>query len=95
MKSVIVIIGLLIGLNLQAQSDTSIYHYRISLKGITNRCGSTLVQEPLAELFKTAPQFLECIETFVFESTQDVEQLDINKALSGYTITYFRKERIK
>lgn len=94
MKSVLVIIGLLIGLNLKAQSDTSMYHYRISIKGVTNKCGSNLIQEPLTELFKTVPTFQECIETFIFESKEDVEQLEV-EALIGQTVTYFKKEKLK
>ena len=94
MKSVLVILGLLVGLNLKAQSDTSMYHYRISLKDVTNRCGSTLVQEPLTELFKTPPTFQEQIATFVFESKEDIEQREI-EALTGYTVTYFKKEKLR
>ena len=94
MKSVLVILGLLIGLNLKAQSDTSMYHYRISLKDVTNRCGSTLVQEPLTELFKTPPTFQEQIATFVFESKEDIEQREI-EALTGYIVTYFKKEKLR
>ena len=97
MKSVLVILSLLIGLNLKAQSDTSdtsMYHYRISIKGITNKCGSNLIQEPLTELFKTVPIFQECIETFVFESKEDIEQVEI-ETLLGQTVTYFKKEKLK
>ena len=94
MKSILVILGLLIGLNLKAQSDTSMYHYRIGIKGITNKCGSSLVQEPLTELFKTVPIFQECIETFIFESKEDIEQVEI-EILLGQTVTYFKKEKLK
>lgn len=98
MKSVIVIIGLLISLNLQAQSDSTLYQYRIVIKEITTMGSAQLIQESLYDLFETKPKFEEALQTFIFESKIDVDTLKVRQALSStsYTeVTYFKKERIK
>jgi len=98
MKSVIVILGLLIGLGAKAQSDTCKYHYRIEIKEITSLGSAKLVKEPLTDLFKTEPKYQEALRTFIFESEQDVGTFDVRQALisTGYTeVIYFKKEKVK
>lgn len=98
MKSVIVILGLLIGLGTKAQSDTCKYHYRIEIKEITSLGSAKLVKEPLYDLFRTEPKYQEVLRTFIFESEQDVDDLDVRQALipTGYTeVIYFKKEKLK
>jgi hypothetical protein len=98
MKSVIVILGLLIGLGVKAQSDTCKYQYRIEIKEITSLGSAKLVKEPLTDLFRTEPKYQEALRTFIFESEQDVDDLDVRQALTstGYTeVIYFKKEKVK
>lgn len=98
MKSVIVILGLLIGLGAKAQSDTCLYHYRIEIKEITSLGSAKLVKEPLTDLFKIEPIYQEALRTFIFESEQDVDTFDLRQALTstGYTeVIYFKKEKVK
>lgn len=98
MKLIVTIITLLIGLNLQAQSDTCSYQYRISIKEITTIGSAKLVQESLQDLFKTEPTYQELLRTFIFESKMDVDTIDVRRILTatGYTeVTYFKKEKVK
>jgi hypothetical protein len=98
MKSVIVILGLLIGLGAKAQSDTCRYHYRIEIKEITSLGSAKLVKEPLTDLFKIEPTYQEALRTFIFESEVDVDTMDVREALivTGYTeVIYFKKEKVK
>ena len=98
MKSVIIILGLLIGLGVKAQSDTCSYQYRISIKEITTIGSAKLVQESLQDLFQTKPTYQELLRTFIFQSNMDVDTFAVRQALTstGYTeVTYFEKEMVK
>lgn len=98
MKLILTIITLVIGLNLQAQSDTCSYQYRISIKEITTIGSAKLVQESLQDLFKTKPTYQELLRTFIFQSKMDVDTFAVRQALTstGYTeVTYFKKEIVK
>ncbi len=85
----------MIGLGLSAQSDTVLYQYRISIKDITTKGSSAMIQEPLRDLFRVTPTYQEVLGTFVFESYQDITEKDINNVLTNFIITYFRKEPIR
>jgi len=98
MKLIITVITLLITLNLEAQSDTCSYQYRIGIKEITTSGSAKLVQESLQDLFQTKPTYQELLRTFIFESKVDVDTFAVRQALTttGYTeVTYFKKEIIK
>lgn len=98
MKLILTIITLVIGLNLQAQSDTCSYQYRISIKEITTIGSAKLVQESLQDLFQTKPTYQELLRTFIFQSKMDVDTFAVRQALTstGYTeVTYFEKEMVK
>ena len=99
MKLILTIITLVIGLNLQAQSDTTCsYQYRISIKEITTIGSAKLVQESLQDLFQTKPTYQELLRTFIFQSKMDVDTFAVRQALTstGYTeVTYFKKEIVK
>lgn len=95
MKSLLLILNILIGLGLSAQSDTVLYQYRISVKDITTKGSSAMIQEPLRDLFRVTPTYQEVLGLFVFESYQDITEKDINNILTNFIITYFRKESIR
>lgn len=95
MKSLLLILFTVIGINLSAQSDTVLYQYRISIKDITTKGSSAMIQEPLRDLFRVTPTYQEVIGLFVFESYQDITEKDINNILTNFIITYFRKEQVR
>ena len=95
MKSLLLILFTVIGLGLSAQSDTVLYQYRISVKDITTKGSSAMIQEPLRDLFRVTPTYQEVIGTFVFESYQDITEKDINNVLTNFIITYFRKQQVR
>lgn len=94
MKQLLTIISFVISVNLSAQSDTVSYQYRINIKDITTKGSSALIQDPLRDLFKTTPIYQEPIETFIFESSQDVSEKDLAKILPDVTIRQFKKLKI-
>lgn len=49
----------------------------------------------LLDLFKTKPMYIETINTFVFESKEDILQYECAKLIPNWEITYFRKSQIK
>lgn len=99
MKSLLLSLIILIGVNLSAQekeqTDTILYQYRISIKDITTKGSSSIIQEHLTDLFRVKPSYQEVIGAFVFESYQDIKEKDVNNALSNFIITYFRREQVK
>jgi hypothetical protein len=98
MKLIVTVITLLIALNLQAQSDTCSYQYRIGIKEITTIGSAKLVQESLQDLFQTKPIYQELLRTFIFQSKINVDTFEVRQALTstGYTeVTYFKKEIVK
>ena len=95
MKSLLLILFTVIGLGLSAQSDTVLYQYRITIKDITTKGSSAMIQEPLRDLFRVTPTYQEVLGLFVFESYQDITEKDINNILTNFIITYFRKEQVR
>ena len=95
MKSLLLILFTVIGLGLSAQSDTVLYQYRITIKDITTKGSSAMIQEPLRDLFRVTPTYQEVLGLFVFESYQDITEKDINNVLTNFIITYFRKEQVR
>lgn len=91
MKNLLLILGVLISINLSAQSDTVIYQYRISINEVTTKGSSILIQDPLIDLFKTTPTYQETMEMFLFESYQNICERDVIKVLPNYTIRQFKK----
>lgn len=94
MKQLLLILGFLLTTNLSAQTDTVVYQYRINIKDITSKGSSSLVQEPLKDLFKTTPTYQETLETFIFESYQDVCERDVIKVIPDFTIRQFKKLKL-
>lgn len=94
MKQLLLILGFSLTTNLSAQTDTVVYQYRINIKDITSKGSSSLVQEPLKDLFKTTPTYQETLETFIFESHQDVCERDVIKVIPNFTIRQFKKLKL-
>ena len=98
MKTITIILLSLISTLGFSQSDSiTAYQYRISIKDVTNKGSAKLVQEPMTDVFKTIPTYQENLNTFIFESKEDVKQYDLITILpaSYNNITYFKKCVIK
>jgi len=95
MKKLVVILSLLSS-TCFSQTD-SIFHYRITIKEINSSSSAKLVQPTLVDLFKTTPTYQEGINSFVFESKENVkkEEVLIVLPLSYNEITYFKKDVLK
>lgn len=97
MKLTITVLLTLISILGFSQSDSISYQYRIGIKDITSNGSAKLVQDPLADLFKTTPTYQETLNVFVFESKEDIkkEELILILPSSFNNITYFKKHTIK
>jgi hypothetical protein len=80
-----------------SQNDIVSYQYRFSIKDVTSIGSARFVQEPLSDLFKTTPSYQEGLNSFVFESKEDVKKEQIKELLpySYSEIIYFKKNEIK
>jgi hypothetical protein len=80
-----------------SQNDILSYQYRFIIKDITSTGSAKFVQEPLVDLFKTVPTYQEGLNTFVFESKEDIQKEDIRKNLpySYNEIIFFKRSEIK
>lgn len=79
------------------QTNVVSYQYRFSIKDVTSNGSAKLVQDPLTDLFKTTPIYQEGLNTFIFESKEDVKKEELISLLpySYNNITYFKKNEIK
>lgn len=81
-----------------SQTDSIVaYQYRIGIKDVTSNGSAKLVQDPLTDIFKTFPTYQENINTFIFESKEDVKQHELVTMLptSYNNIIYFKRNPIK
>ncbi len=80
-----------------SQSNILSYQYRFIIKDITSTGSAKFVQEPLVDLFKTVPTYQEGLNSFIFESKEDIQKEDIRKNLpySYNEILYFKRSEIK
>jgi len=97
MKSITIILLSLISTLGFSQSDSISYQYRIGIKDVTSIGSSLMLQEPLTYLFKTKISYQEQLNTFIFESKEDVDEREVSNllALTSYTVvTYFKKIKL-
>ena len=80
-----------------SQNDVLSYQYRFSIKDITSIGSAKFIQEPLVDLFKTFPTYQECLNSFVFESKEDIQKEEVKKFLpnSYNEILFFKRSEIK
>jgi hypothetical protein len=80
-----------------SQSNILSYQYRFIIKDITSTGSAKFVQEPLVDLFKTVPTYQEGLNSFIFESKEEVEEDTVRKFLpySYNQILYFKRNEIK
>ncbi len=80
-----------------SQDNNFTYQYRFIIKDVTSTESAKFIQEPLKDLFKTIPTYEKDLNTFVFESKENIKKEEIKNYLPYFydQIIYFKRNEIK